>query len=445
MLAALIIMIGEAQTLAPPSTPPPVHRLTLHEAERRASAHPAAIIGDQAALAAEARAGESRAALLPQVSLSGSYRYATGNRAIRIGTPPLPPTTRRAPPSSRIYDYLNTSVTATQLLYDFGQSTSVWQAARAAADGASLDARAVRQALLLDVRLAFFAALARRELFEVAIEDLANQQRHLAQVKELIALQLRPPIDLAQARAGTGAAELRRIAAENDLALAKVELCRAMGEPFAEDLDVVGEDLPPVAGEESTSHVLVTEAARARPELASSDRQVDAAERALAGARGGFGPALHLALGVTDVGPMFDPGPFDGTNLRWNYSAALVLNWPLFEGGRTRARVREAESLRAQASAHRRSLEVDVSVEVERARRSVAAAKASVAVSELTLESARERLHLADGRYRAGVGTALELSDAQLGQTTAAAQRVQARYDLATARAQLLHAIGDTR
>ena len=69
-------------------------------------------------------------------------------------------------------------------------------------------------------------------------------------------------------------------------------------------------------------------------------------------------------------------------------------------------------------------------------------ARASLAASGEVVASARERLRLAEGRYQAGLGSGLELSDAQVGFTAAAAQEVKARFTLALARAQLATALG---
>ena len=70
------------------------------------------------------------------------------------------------------------------------------------------------------------------------------------------------------------------------------------------------------------------------------------------------------------------------------------------------------------------------------------AAKGVTEATEEAITSAREQLRLAEGRYAAGVGSGLELADAQLAMQDAAAQRVQAEYRLASARAQLLRALG---
>ena len=62
--------------------------------------------------------------------------------------------------------------------------------------------------------------------------------------------------------------------------------------------------------------------------------------------------------------------------------------------------------------------------------------------SQEALVNARERLRLAEERYQVGVGSAIELGDAQVALTQAAAQAVQADDQLSTARAQLLRAVG---
>jgi len=79
---------------------------------------------------------------------------------------------------------------------------------------------------------------------------------------------------------------------------------------------------------------------------------------------------------------------------------------------------------------------------VQRAAAAVRAAHASLVAAEEALVAANQRLRLADGRYAAGVGSIIELSDAELGAANAGAQRVAAEYTLSTARAALILALG---
>ena len=75
-------------------------------------------------------------------------------------------------------------------------------------------------------------------------------------------------------------------------------------------------------------------------------------------------------------------------------------------------------------------------------RLAVRGAKSSIGGAEEALANAREQLRLAEARYQTGQGSIIELADAQVAYTTAEAQEVSARYSLASARAQLLTAMG---
>jgi outer membrane protein len=83
-----------------------------------------------------------------------------------------------------------------------------------------------------------------------------------------------------------------------------------------------------------------------------------------------------------------------------------------------------------------------IRLELEQARLAVRAARATLEADGEVVVNARERLRLAEGRYAAGLGSGLELDDAQVAVTNAAAQEVKARFSLAAARAQLARALG---
>ena len=123
-------------------------------------------------------------------------------------------------------------------------------------------------------------------------------------------------------------------------------------------------------------------------------------------------------------------------------AGGAAVSWPLLQGGFTKGQVREAnanlQGLDAQIEAQR----LQVRVEIEGALLGVRASKAAVVAVADAVTNATELLRLAEGRYRAGLGNAIELGDSQVALTTAEAQAVQARFDLAAARAQLAVALG---
>jgi outer membrane protein len=151
--------------------------------------------------------------------------------------------------------------------------------------------------------------------------------------------------------------------------------------------------------------------------------------------QGAYGPTLAASLSVTPGGTALD-------SLAWNAATGVSLSWPFFQGGLTRAQVREAEATANQLTAQLEQERSQVRLELEQARLLVRAAKASLAAQRDAVINAQEQLRLAEGRYQAGVGSGIELGDAQVALTNAEAQQVQADGQLATARAQPLHALG---
>ena len=270
----------------------------------------------------------------------------------------------------------------------------------------------------------------------VAHETLANQERHLEQIQGFVEVGTRPPIDLAQARTERANARVQLINAENGYATAKAQLNQAMGVEAPTDYDVADESFPAVAGEERPLEPLLDEALRARPELAALANQIRAQELTLHSVEGAYWPTLSLSTGVADgAGTLGDLGRLELDGRR---QLELV---PL--PGRPHPRPgRRGEGAALERPGAARCRRQQVRLEVEQARLAVRAAAAALGASGEAVTNARERLRLAEGRYQTGVGSILELSDAQLALTNAAAQQVQAEYNLAAARARLVKALG---
>jgi outer membrane protein len=181
------------------------------------------------------------------------------------------------------------------------------------------------------------------------------------------------------------------------------------------------DEMPTVDGEDGPNAPLTERALKARPELANLANQRKAQALTADALRGGYGPAFGAVANATESGSSFD-------RLIPNWYIGLTLNWAIFSGGFTHG----------QVGAQRLQVEVDV----EQGRLAVQAAKATITAAEEALVNARDQLNLAEARYRQGLGSVIELDDAQVAYTTAAAQAVQARFGLASARAQLLAALG---
>ena len=431
--------------------------LTFDEALRIARAtHPQLQVAHAQSEVADARAFESRAALLPQVNGSASYQRTTNNSpsggssvgtSTVVGTGTGTGTGTNTSTTTGIgtigsnrdsFDtgnYFRFGVTASQLIYDFGQTTGRWNAAKTTARS-QLDSEArTAQQVSYNARAAYYNAAATYALVKVAQDGLTNQEAHLVQAQGFVRAGTQPEIALAQALTNRATARVQLITAQNGYDVAKAQLNQAMGVEGPIDYQVEAPVAEPVPDEDKSTDDLLPTAIKARPDLQSLADQIKAQEFTIGATKGGYYPALSASTALTDAGPALD-------NLAWNWYGMLSLSWPIFGGGITNQQVREA---RATASVLRGQFEIQrqqIRLDLEQARLAVRSAKASEEATHEAVVNAREQLRLAEGRYQAGVGNMIELGDAQVAMTTAAAQEVQAHYSLATSRAQLLLALG---
>jgi len=435
-LAALLA--GQGAVRAEGSAGP----LTLAEALRTARAHQPAL--QQAASAREAAGAQaevSRASLLPQVTGVAAYVRSTANSAgsagpqvITSGTQVI--TTGGATTSSwQTYPFYRFALTANQLIWDFGQSLNQWKAAKTTAEAQAEAQRTAEVQVAYNVRVAFFTARAAKDLVDVARDTLANLERHLAQIEGFVQLGSRPAIDVSQARADRANGRVQLINAENSYDVARAQLNLAMGVERGVEYALSDEALPPVEGEDAATQALVDQADRTRPELANLRLAVAGRELSLRSTRDEHWPSLGFSTGLTDNGGGLD-------RLALNWTGALTLSVPIFLGGAVSAQTRQQEALLVGARAQLDQQHQQVRLEIEQARLGLRAAKGLVEATQDALANTRDRLRLAEGRYQTGVGNIIELGDAQVAATAAAAQSVQAQYQVFTARAQLLKALG---
>jgi outer membrane protein len=385
--------------------------------------------------AADARADGSRSRLLPQLSGSAGYQLTTDNPVQRPGFGVLNPQPRYINGKTNGVNSFNFQIVANQVVFDFGVTTETLKADREAARAEGDSARASTLNTEYQVRDAFFLARAQRALIHVAEHTLANQQKHLAQIEAFVEVGTRPEIDLAQARTDVANARVQLLSAQNAYAAAKQNLKLVLGADPAADYEVNDDTLEPLPEEDAALARLFELARAARPEFSAAARQLRAQTLRTRAATGRFGPTLSATAAMSEQG-------IDLRRLTWNAYAGASVTWPLVEGGAVVAAVHESEANQRALEADMLALEQRVRVELEQARLTLHAAKASLEAAADAQNAARARLQLAEGRYDAGVGNAIELGDAQLALTAADAQRVQFEYNLASARAQLLGALG---
>ncbi|MBX3157610.1 MAG: TolC family protein [Deltaproteobacteria bacterium] len=323
------------------------------------------------------------------------------------------------------------TASASWRIYDFGQTSSNIRAAElnarattATLDTASLDVRT-------GVELAYLEAVARGRLVKVAETTMKSEDLHLDQARRFVAAQAKDPIELAQAQSRAANARSAYAQAQALEAISLANLRAAIGwlDPTRSP-SVTGEWPTPPTAEPPLLMALV-ETARHRPELRQLDLQIQASQASLDAALRERRPVLSASAATQWQPDTSDPTP------QPSWQASLTLSWALFDGGRAKADQRIARANVAGALANRDALLVQLTTQLDASRSQIIANKANVAASTEAVTAARAQLRLAEARYAQGLGSQIELADAQVAVTTAEGNLVSAEFQLATAWATL--------
>jgi len=418
--AALVVLStlapAAAQAPARPGAPPQVvgRVITMDEAVAISLENQpqiAARLGDYAA--ARFRVDQALAPLLPQ--LTGSWTAAraqnvsagTTAAGIDVGT------------RTRTFwtDTTVARVSLSQLLFDFGKTLAGTEAQRKLADVAAEDVELQRQLLALAVKEAYTNILFAQRLIRVSEQAVQRAELNLKSARGFFEVGTRPRSDVARAEVDVANARVDLIRARNAERLARVALNTALGieadTPTQVQDNLVREPI-------TIDRMAVrAEALDKRPEHRQARLRVAVAEATERQTFRNFFP--DITAGGTYGAARAD------MNEIWELN--LALTWTLFDGGGRIARWREAKANLDAAVARVKASELDITREVEQAVYSVLEAEERIDAAQVAVNSAQENFRLAQGRFDAGVGTILELTDAQLALTVAQNQETQALAD----------------
>jgi outer membrane protein len=387
--------------------------LTIEEAKAEALRnHPAYAAAQLRALLARESQKEAESAYLPTATAYADA-VSTGwdNTRILAGGINNP----------SVYDRVAEGIAVSQLITDFGKTRNLANGARSEVRAANENAEASREQILLNAEANFLAALQARAVVDVARRTLDARKLLVEQVGTLAKNKLRSELDVSFAQVSLEQSELLLQRSEGDAESAMASLGDALGRRDSDAMDLRDDhrEAQPVP-ELST---LVSTALSQRPDLMNLRYQRDAAQSLAASAKDANYPTLS-AVGVAGNSFAAD------THLPDKYAAAGVqLTVPIFEGGALQARQHEAEIRARVADEALRQAEDDVVRDVRQARVEALTAYQRLVTTRQLLRHANEALELAEARYRVGSSSIVELSDAQLNQTSAAIALANAEYD----------------
>jgi outer membrane protein len=383
--------------------------------------------------AARGRVDQARVALRPTVTLSATAGVGS-SRPTPCASDPMKTCGGFFDPTAST----GLGAQANWRIYDFGQTRASIRAASLQAEAAASGAGITTLDIRVNVETAFLEAVARGKLVTVAETTVKSEEVHLDQARRFVAAQAKDPIEVAQAQARAANARSALAQAQSLEAIALANLRAAIGWVDASHSPVVDPNWPTPPTEEPAPLVqLVATSRQHRAEILQLDKQIAAAEANVQAAQYERRPILSAT-----ASSQWNPDSTDWSP-EPSWTAGLTLSWQLFDGGRSRADQRVARANVMSAQAERDALLVTLTSQLDSARAQIIANRVNVLASTEAVTAARAQLRLAEARYAQGLGSQIELADAQTAVTTAEGNLVTAQFQLADAWAQLRRAIGE--
>ena len=395
--------------------------LTRAEAEQLAiKNNPRISVGKLIGLAQHQVYRESRAAELP--TFTGAMTAVDANEGSRIGAGSLT--------ASRLLEHAGAGVTARQLLTDFGHTANLVASSKLLEKAANANGLATTEDIVLATDQAFYNVLQARALLTVARQTVTTRQSVEHQIDELAQNKLKSNLDLSFAQVNLSQARLLQLDAQNNVDSTLAALTAVLGFDKQEQYELVDETTQ-VPAPPPDVDVLITTALQQRPDLQALTFDQQAAEKVRRAQRDLLLPSIN-ALGIAGVTPV-RPDCFGGCFPNyfvssWYGAAGVNMSIPIFNGFLFSAQASEA-GFRAKAAAENtRDLRDIVVRDVRTAWLAANTAFQRVSVAEELSRQADLSLSLAQSRYNLGLGSIVELSQAQLQQTDAAIAYVNAQY-----------------
>jgi outer membrane protein len=408
----------------------PAVRFSLQQAEAMAiQNHPQVLAAQNEASFANEQIREARAAYYP--TLDGDITGSGANHDSRIGAGFLT--------DSRLFNRFGQGIVLSQLITDSGRTPNLVASSRLQAQASNQTYQATKYDVLLQVNRAYYGVLHSQAVVRVAQQTVAARQLVADQVSTLAANNLRSQLDVSFADVNVSEAKLLLISAQETVQEAYAGLARALGtDQPVNNYQLLDEPLPPAPPE--TAEALLPQAFNNRPELASLRYARESAYRFAQAEKDLSRPSVTLD-GVAGFVPLINQE--GSTLIPSEYGAAAVnVHIPIFNGHLFAAR-REAATYHALESDQRLRDEQEVIArDVRAAWAASMTAYQRIDVTAEFLRQAALAVDLAQGRYNLGLASIVELTQAQLNETQAEIENLNAKYDYQSQYASLQYTLG---
>jgi outer membrane protein len=403
-------------TVAPTSAEPDASlpQLTLAEAEQIAVRNnPRVSVGKLMALAQHEIYREAKSAELPTVNAAATAVQAA--EASRLSAGSLT--------ASRLLQHVGGGANFTQLIYDFGHTHNLVLSRKLEEKASNASALATTEEIVLATDQAFYDALTAQAELNVARQTVNTRQATETQVGEMTRNKIKSTLDLSFADVDLSQAQLFQLDAQDNVDATMAALDAVLGSDHSVQYALVEGTTQPQPPPPAPDPLIQT-ALQQRPDLQSLSYDTQSAQKFARAQWDQLLPSISAA-GTTGIVPVH-PGTYYVDN--WWGGIGGNVNVPIFNGFLYSSEAKEAK-YRAQAAAENtRDLRDRIVRDVRTSWLQANMGWQRMKVTAQLVQQANLAMNLAQTRYKLGLSPIVELSQAQLQQTSAQIQDTSARY-----------------
>lgn len=465
-------------------------RLTLEEAVKIGMGYSKTLHTSQSKVAAaEAKVGESAAAILPSLGVSASYarlsdiptdkQFRFDVSSLTSGFAPNParvdPVLIQQNPSilpvlkavqqsfdaTRDPGYIAPSETSTKPLFPIILDNYSFQAnvtypvftgfrLEAQKAAAEYNAQAASQDLAKDrietefsIKNAYWSLYKVRELKALTTETIEQVTARLGDAQNLLKNGLLTTNDVLRLQLQLSNAKLSNIDADNAARLAALSLNNALGLPLGTEIELAStiEYKPANVPDYEKS---IQRALDVRAEVSGTQLRIKAGEEGVRAARGGFLPTVAISGSALEASPnqRFTGRPAGEFNFSWQIGAQL--SWTVWNWNTSGYQVAQAEAQVAQAEDALSMLKDGIKLEVTQNYLTLQQSREKVSVAQQGVEQANENYRITNEKFKKGLALTSDLTDAETFQLQAKVNYISSVVDYEISQARLLKSIGDT-
>ncbi|HEX8750863.1 MAG TPA: TolC family protein [Nitrospira sp.] len=329
-------------------------------------------------------------------------------------------------------------VALSQRLFDFGYSQQTVNSALLAEHAQELDINSRQALVTLQVQASYLMSLKHQRLVQIAEETVRERGIIKGQIEALYRQQLKSKLDLDLVQLELTNAESLLVRARNGLKSSFANLNRAIGITGAEDYTL--EDLPIEIRPQRPLDTLIGDSL-SHPEYRRAKELTASAEAKVTATKRQYLPTVSAYASGGDF-QVFDSSRAKASQTGGWWAAGGFVSMPLFTGFLIENQIQEAKAQKAAAEAASTNIEQALTQQVTNSYLDTISFAQQIKLGEEQVKTAQEALNLAKQRYKLGLGSIVEVTQAEVGLTGAQTKLAEAQYDYKIAEVTLAYAAG---